>query len=82
MKKEVEIIYSTPYKFDMLVVTYYSEGPGRNRLHDVIVNETFPLDVADVCTNHHYRELKEHLFASMRNNSQNYWAERREAAAA
>lgn len=80
MEKQLE--YFTNYGSGYILhVTYWTEGPEKNRLHDVIVNGTFPLDVADIATNKEYRDLKDYIMASMANNSQSYWQDREAVAA-
>jgi hypothetical protein len=73
MKKETELQFETRFEFDTLLVTFYSESPDKNRLHSVLLNSTYPLDVADINTDKQYRNLKQVINDAMANNSHSHW---------
>ena len=48
---EIELEFEMRYQFDSLRVVYRTEGIHKNRIQDIIVNGTYPLDTTEVWHN-------------------------------
>ena len=59
MQKEIELEFEMRYQFDSLRVVYCTEGIHKNRIQDIIVNGTYPLDTTEVWHNKYYKNLKD-----------------------
>lgn len=73
MNKEIELQFEMLYQFEWLLVTYYTEAASKNRLHSIVLNGTYPLDVVEITHEKQYADLKQQVYAAMANNSANYW---------
>lgn len=78
MQKEIELEFEMRYQFDSLLVVYCTEGIHKNRIQDIIVNGTYPLDTTEVWHNKYHKDLKEQVSYAMDNNSHSYWEEEQE----
>lgn len=78
MQKEIELEFEMRYQFDSLLVVYCTEGIHKNRIQDIIVNGTYPLDTSEVWHNKYYKNLKDQVSYAMDNNSHSYWEEEQE----
>lgn len=79
MNKEKQLQFQMNHGFEKLLVTFCSDGPTRNRLHSILLNDTYPLDVIGIATEKQYADIKDQVWSAMANNSQSYWSEQVEA---
>ena len=79
--EDVRLEFHTQYERDWFHVIYHSDSPSINRVHEIIVNRSFPLDVPEIFTNPAYREFREFIAAAVANNSETYWTDREAEAA-
>lgn len=62
-------------------VIYNTDSPSSNRVHEILMNRSFPLDVPEIFCNPAYREFREFVAAAVVNNSESYWTGREAEAA-
>lgn len=79
--EDVRLEFHTQFDSDWFYVIYHTDSLNRNRVHEITINRSYPLDVPEIFTNPAYREFREFIAAAVANNSETYWTDREAEAA-